>query len=251
MSTGLFDTPPPTEEQVAPATNTFDYHPIPVSAPVAAFLGFTSLFSFLTVGGFSIALMGLVFATLGLVVSASCLLKILQSDGTMGGRKLALCGMALSACSLVGGPAVHWYLYANEVPKGFTRLNFTDDISKKEIIVENGLARPHPDILALDGKEIFLKGFMYPTRRTQDFTAFVFCRDRGQCCFGGKPKLTDMIVVKLADGETVDYIDGMVSVAGTFHLRRNYNEMRFGELTGAEPVYEIDAEMVEASHTSF
>lgn len=251
MSTSLFDTPSPADTQPTPATNTFDYHPIPVSAPVALFLGVTSLFSFLTVGGFSIALMGLIFATVGLVIASWCLLKIIRSDGAMGGRTLAWSGLVLSACSLVGGPATHWYLYVNEVPKGFARLNFTDDISKKGFVIENGRAQPHPDVLALDGEKIFLKGYMYPSRVTQNFSAFVLCRDRGQCCFGGKPKLTDMIVVKMGEGETVDLISGLVSVAGTFHLRTSYNGMRFGSLTGAEPVYEIDAAMVEAAHTSF
>ena len=244
MSTSLFDSPAPATVAPSPATNTFDYHPVPILAPVSLFLGITSLFAFITIGGLPIAL-------IGLAVSAWCLLRILRSDGVMGGRMFATAGLILSAVSFVGGAVTQSVLYANEVPEGYTRMNFTDDISKKGFVIENGYRMPHPDVMALDGEKIFLKGYMYPSGRTEDFAAFVFCRDSGDCCFGGTPKLEDMIVVTMPEGETVDFINGLVSVAGTFHLGRDRGGMSFGQMTGAEPIFEMTATLVEPAQTSF
>lgn len=243
MSTSLFDSPVGAST-AAPATNTFDYQPVPIMAPVSLFLGITSLFAFITVGGLPIAL-------IGLAVSAWFLLKIIRSKGEIGGRSLALGGLGLSALSLVCGTVLQSVAYATEVPEGFTRLNFTENISAKGFVVENGVQTYHPDVVALNEQKIFLKGYMYPTRRTKNFTSFVFCRDSGDCCFGGTPKIEDMIVVNMADGQKVDYINGLVSVAGTFHLRSDFSSAEYASLTGAEPIYEMTGTRVEASRSSF
>jgi hypothetical protein len=223
---------------------TFDYKPVPILAPVAIFFGILGLFSFLTVTGIPVALVGLVLSVL-------CLLKIRRAAGDYGGAWLARAGVLLSAVSLVGGSALHSYAYAHEVPEGHTRLNFTHDISRKGFVVENGYMTPHPDVMALDGKNVFLKGYMYPTRQYEGITAFVFCRDSGECCFGGTPKVEDMIVVHLADDATTEYHTGLVSVAGTFELRKELGDERFGEQVGAEPIYKMTATLVEPSRTGF
>ena len=120
----------------------------------------------------------------------------------------------------------------------------------RPVDVENGYLVPHPDVLALDNEKIFLKGYMYPTRQTEGIQVFVFCRDSGDCCFGGTPKVEDMIVVRLEGDKTTDFAPGLVSVAGTFKLRRNLDET-YGSLTGAEPIYEMSAIQVEPSRTGF
>lgn len=229
---------PPADE-----TRTFDYRPVPVSAPVAIFFGLCGLLAFLHPVGVPVAL-------IGLFLSAICLLKILRSAGEYGGAWLGWTGLALSTVAFGGGIATHAYAYANEVPQGYSRLNFTLDISKKGFVRENGFLAPHPDVIALDGKKVFLKGYMYPMRQTTGLPSFVFCRDSGDCCFGGTPKIEDMIVVRMADEATTDYFQGMVSVAGTFKLRRSLDE-KFGELTGAEPVFEMSAVKVEPSRSVF
>lgn len=222
---------------------TFDYRPVPVSAPVAVFFGICGLLAFLAPAGVPVAL-------IGLFLSAWCLLKIRRSAGEYSGGWLAWSGLLLSGVSFAGGIAVHSVAYATEVPDGYRRLNFTQDIAKKGFVQENGYLSPHPDILALDGKKVFLKGYMYPMRQTQGLPSFVFCRDSGQCCFGGQPKIEDMIVVKMDGERTTDYYQGLVSVAGTFKLRQTMDQS-YGELTGAEPIYEMTAIQVEPSRTSF
>jgi hypothetical protein len=76
---------------------------------------------------------------------------------------------------------------------------------------------------------------MYPTRQKTGITEFVLVKDTGQCCFGGNPKLTDMIVIKFRDGKTVNHREQtLVSVAGYFHAE---TVTRSGELTA---IYSLD-----------
>jgi hypothetical protein len=237
----LFSNPsvaPPDEPRV------FDYHPVPISAPTSLFFGLSGLLAFLTVAGLPVAL-------IGLFLSAWCLLKIRRSAGEYGGSWLAGSGLALSALAFFGGTAAHSIAYATEVPEGYTRLNFTQDISKKGFVVENGHLAPHPDVAALDGQKVFLKGYMYPTRQTEGLTAFVFCRDSGDCCFGGQPKIEDMIVVRMEGERTTGFYPGMVSVAGTFKLRTPDRSAASPVAEIGEPIYEISAVLVEPSRSAF
>lgn len=222
---------------------TFDYRPVPVSVPVAVFFGICGLLAFLTPVGVPVAL-------IGLFLSLWCLLKIRRSAGEFSGKWLALTGLVISSIAFFGGVATHSVAYATEVPEGHRRLNFTQDISQKGFVQENGYMTPHPDVVSLDGKKVFLKGFMYPTRLTEGFQSFVFCRDSGDCCFGGTPKIQDMIVVRMEGEQTTDYYPGQVSVSGTFRLRKDFSDQSFAELTGGNPIYEMTAIRVEPSRTS-
>ena len=47
---------------------------------------------------------------------------------------------------------------------------------------------------------------------------FLLVRDKGDCCFGGNPKLTDRIQVTLADPERLQFDPYLHKVAGTFRL---------------------------------
>ena len=77
-----------------------------------------------------------------------------------------------------------------------------------------------PDWLKqLNGKEIRIRGFMYPTYSSTGLTGFLLARDNGICCFVRKAKIYDLFVVKLAEGQTTDYIQGVpFDVVGTFHI---------------------------------
>lgn len=71
----------------------------------------------------------------------------------------------------------------------------------------------------LNGKRIRIRGFMYPTYSATGLTGFLLARDNGICCFVRKAKIYDLFVVKLAEGETTDYIEGLpFDVVGTFHI---------------------------------
>ena len=212
----------------------FDYRPVPVSAPVAAVLGVLGLTAFL-------AAFGLLLAAAGLVVSLLAWRAVKKTDG--GGLWLAFAGLGLSLVGLIGGAASHAYAYQTEVPEGHVRLDFTKDISEVAVAPTGDLS---PLVEKLDGTPVFLKGYMYPdpSGRERDLSRFIFVKDSGECCFGGKPKLTDMIQVSMS-GDTADYYAGLVSVAGTFKLRPAGGR---GEL---DPIFELTAVRAEPARTSF
>ena len=225
-------------DSIEPGFENFGYKPIPPLAPVSALLGIVALSGLLSP-------LGLVFAVFGSVLGFVALLQIKNSEGDLGGGKLATLGLATSALLLVGGTALHIYTYKTEVPEGYQRVSFGADISKKGFVVEDGEGKAHPDIAALQGKPLFLKGYMYPEGQPDGITSFILCRDNGQCCFGGQPKLTDMIKVKLTKGMTAKYDPNMVSVAGTFRLR---DLRKAGNL---EPAFEMDAIHFSPAKTSY
>jgi hypothetical protein len=77
-----------------------------------------------------------------------------------------------------------------------------------------------PEWLAsLNGKQIRIRGYMYPKFVNEGITTFTLARDNGICCFQRLPKIYDVILVKLKDGETTDYIDARpFDVEGVFRI---------------------------------
>ena len=213
---------------IEPGFDDFAYKPLPPLAVVSLLLGICSLSGLLSP-------LGLLFAVSGVALGVVAVRQIRKADGGLSGGTLALAGVSLSAMLLVGGAALHVYWYQTEVPEGFQRVNFSTDIAKKPFVLEDHEPKAHPDVANLDGKELFVKGYMYPEGQQEGLSTFILCRDNGQCCFGGQPKLTDMIKVKMAKGLAARYSDGMVAVAGVFRLR---DLRRAGNM---EPAYELEA----------
>lgn len=223
---------------VSPEEAAFDYRPVPVLAVVAMVLGVLSAMAFF-------GITGMIVAAVGIVISAISLLKIVRARGELGGRRLATIGLACSVLFLGTGVTYQRHLYVNEVPAGFTRISFTQDISKKAFVTVNGQRGLHPDVQKLVGKQIFVKGFMYPTGEQDGLQAFLMCRDSGTCCFGGEPPIQDQIGVVMLDGKSVDYFPGRVSVAGEFALNP---EFKGGKL---DPVFLLKCRIVNKSQTAF
>jgi hypothetical protein len=72
---------------------------------------------------------------------------------------------------------------------------------------------------SLNGKQIRIRGFMYPKFINEGITDFTLARDNGICCFQRMPKIYDVIFVKLKEGEVTDYIDARpFDVEGTFRF---------------------------------
>ncbi len=99
-----------------------------------------------------------------------------------------------------------------------------DDIDLLKILnmepVPANAAEYFPDWLAaLDGKQIRIRGWMYPTFVSEGLTSFTLARDNGICCFQRMPKIYDVIFVKLEEGQSSRYIDQRpFDVEGTFRI---------------------------------
>lgn len=219
-----------TLDRMPPETsNEFTYRPVPPLAAATLAAGIFSLIGIMVEFALPIAVFGILF---GFIAAR----QIRRADGDYSGGGITRIGIVLSVLCLVGGSLRLTYAIATEVPDGFQRVNFTRDISKKGFVFRDGVNEFHEDVKALDGSKLFVKGYMYPSGQLEGVREFILCRDSGECCFGGKPKLTDMIRVRVPDGGLgVNFYAGLVAVAGDFKL----NDLRrSGEL---QPAYELDA----------
>ncbi|QDT17005.1 hypothetical protein [Alienimonas californiensis] len=237
MSAATFDSiaAPPAASLPQSERVDFDYKPIPVSAPVSMVLGLCSLVAFLP----AVGVIGFLIATAGFVTAVTAWRTIRRHDGA--GLWMAALGGLLSLTGLAGGAAYHSVAYATELPPDHTRLDFTADIAQRALAPTGTYSE---SIKRLDGEKVFLKGYMYPEAKTEDITSFIFVKDSGDCCFGGKPKVTDMIRVDMT-GDTTDFTTGLVSVAGTFELRPE------GGTKDVDPIFRIKATQSGPASTSF
>ncbi len=222
------------------SSNEFGYRPVPILAPLSFLLGLMAALGFL---GLLMVPIGLI----GTVVGGVCILRLRKFRGEYGGMWLAVCGFLMSLIFFGASAGIWAYGYKTEVPEGFRRLNFTEDISSKGFVIEKGRADIfNPDVKALDGQKVFIKGYMYPTNETRGLKSFLLVKDNAQCCFGGNPKINDMIMVTLKTGRGVDYHQGvLMSVGGVFHCQKSSGP------GGLQPVYSIDGTLAENARTMF
>ncbi|HXY34754.1 MAG TPA: DUF3299 domain-containing protein [Planctomycetaceae bacterium] len=230
----------PLPTTTASSTNEFGYRPVPLLAPLSFFLGLVSALGFL---GLLVIPIGLV----GIIVAGICILRLRKARGEYGGMWLAVSGFVMSLVFFSSSAGIWAYGYRTEVPEGYRRLNFTDDISNKGFAITKG--NPdifNPDVKALDGKQVFIKGYMYPTNETRNLKTFLLVKDNAQCCFGGNPKINDMILVTMKTTKGVDYHQGLLmSIGGTFHCQKSSGP------AGLMPVYAIDGTIAEGARTIF
>lgn len=216
----------------------FDYKPVPPLVPVSAAFVLLSLTAFAWD-------MLVVVPVIGSFLALLAWRQVAKSDGMYGGLNVARLCLVLLPLLTLAAAGFHSYAYATEVPEGFRRISFATDISEKGFIVDDGELEVHPDVLKLTEEPLFLKGYMYPTRQTEDLPSFVLCKDSGDCCFGGQPKPTDMIFVEMEPGQTIDFRSGLVAVAGSLKATPTLDP------TGLNPVYKLDCQYFGGAKTSY
>jgi len=215
----------------------FNYTPVSPWSTIAVVLSTIGLTAFL-------GLFGIVVAVVAFVISIAAIVRIRGEQGAVRGMLAAVLGLVMSASSVGGGIATQVYNYNHEVPEGYLRVNFPEEISAYQFVIHRGGQRTlAPEVAKFLGEKIFIKGFMWETKKSEGLESFVFLKDNGECCFGGSPKPYDMMLVEMQDGKTTNAHNGMVSVAGT---------LRVNLAAGPdEAVYILEAEMVESSRTRF
>lgn len=178
----------------------------------------------------------LTLPALGLVLGLVALAKLRRYPEELSGRTAAVLGIALCVLLLVGGGALHSIVYATEVPEGFERISFAE--------LQPAPEAPHmpipPQALDLNGKKVFIKGYVYPDGQQYNIKRFILIPDMGTCCFGGQPKLTDMVEVTLRDPLRTIFERRKRRLAGTLTV-----DTRLKPVSGLGGVYyRLDAEYV-------
>lgn len=167
-----------------------DYVPVSPWAPISLCMGLLGLTGF-------IGYFGLYVAFFGIFVGIGAIKQIRSSGGFVKGTWMAAAGLVLSICSFGLGSAKMSYDYKHEVPEGYRRVNFQKDVAEKQFIFIGGHRKLDPEVAAVIGTKVYLKGFMWATQDTDGLRQFILLKDNGECCFGGKPKAHDYIIVTL------------------------------------------------------
>ncbi|HEX3725820.1 MAG TPA: hypothetical protein VHV08_06240, partial [Pirellulales bacterium] len=126
---------------------------------------------------------------IGVALSSYAWWNVRRHADELSGASLARWGFVLSLAFLVCGPAWLTYAFVTELPPGYERVSYAE---LQPNPAEPGQQVP-PAALDLDGKRIFIKGYVYPGREKDGIRQFLLVRDQGDCCFGGNPKITDRI----------------------------------------------------------
>lgn len=73
-------------------------------------------------------------------------------------------------------------------------------------------------VQALFGKNIRIRGYMFPTSRQKGLKRFVLVRDNQECCFGPGAALFDCILVTMNGDATAEFSIYPIAVEGKFRL---------------------------------
>lgn len=170
----------------------------------------------------------------GIVFALVALRQIRRRPGDMTGRGFAIAGLVLSVVLGIGGLGYETLVAMHQVPAGYTELTFVDfqpdPANPNEVIPEK--------ILALDGEFIFLRGFMYPGRRTTGIGQFLLVPTLGHCQFCRRDlKATEMIQVTTTGDVLADYTIHRIGVGGKLHIDRREAARSMGGLP-----YRIEAD---------
>jgi hypothetical protein len=131
------------------------------------------------------------------------------------GKSIAIFGLVANSLLFVGGMVGHIYIYMTEVPEGYERVQFYE-LQQDPKLPD----MPTEKSIAIDGADVFLKGYIHPSSGSGMLRQFIMVPDLGTCCFGGQPRSTDMIEVTLTGGQTIRAGMTKIKLAGKFTLNR-------------------------------
>jgi hypothetical protein len=163
--------------------------------------------------------------------------KIRRESEYYSGTGVAVIGVLLALVCATTAGAMHSILGVIEVPEGYEPITFWQ-LQPDEDHPETPIP---PSALELDGKKIFVKGYVYPGTRRRGLKRFILVPDMKSCCFGGQPALTDMIEVTLKDPLRVSFAYRRRGLGGVLRVHPELKPN--AELTGV--YYELEADYLK------
>jgi hypothetical protein len=141
--------------------------------------------------------------------------RIRREPEEWAGAALARAGIALAVLFTIAGYGWLLHARAKEIPHGYTAVTYRDLQADPDT---PGQWVP-PFALTLEGKKVFVKGYMYPGRQQADLTSFIISRDNGTCQFCmPHPRPSDLIMVQLAGDLRIDYTRQLLRIGGILHV---------------------------------
>jgi len=205
------------------------YRSVSALSVLAMILGLMSFTTLLTIYFLPVPIAAIV---VGIVAVKS----VRKNRETQTGTVMAVCGSALATILLISGLSLYvWEEYLS-LPEGYEPVAFG------LLQEEPGVGQTLPDsALDLDGKQILLRGYVYPHSQKRGLQRFVLVPDFDTCCFGGQPKLTDMVEVKLAEPLRIDFSFNRRKIGGVLKVHPDLK--RIEDLTGV--YYELEGTYID------
>jgi hypothetical protein len=223
----------------------FEYRPLYMGAIASVVMGLlSSLIFFAGRDSLESALLLAPLPLIGIALGLRALRRIRENSDRWTGQTPAKVGLALSAACLIGGIGFAGYVRATECPPGYEPTSFAE-LKPDEVDLRGDHLIP-ADIAALDGKKVFIKGYIRPDSTNnglrQNIKRFLLVRDNNQCCFGDMStvKFFDQVAVEMADKRTIDFSFGLQRIGGTLRI----TPINAINGTGA-PVFALEADHAE------
>jgi len=206
-----------------PVDDTTRYRAVNLPAVLSLICGIFSVLAALHWGLGVIPLAGILLGWRGLR-------QIRKAPDDYIGRPVALAGLWLSAVFWSLGYGWLALAYFQEVPDGYQRINY-------EMLQPDsgspGAAIPSAAV-GLQGKKVYVKAYMAPTRQQVGLKEFIACPAIANCAFcTPDPKPTEMIRVRMQGDLTARYTTHAIGIGGVFRIDP--------EMTGGVP-YVLEAD---------
>ncbi len=160
----------------------------------------------------------IVFPVIGLVLGIIALRKILHAPDEIGGFILTNIAIGLAFAIAISSFSTQVWMYYHKAPAGFEVVDFN------AMAIDKKTGTVPENIVALNGKKVFIEGFMYPTNRQSGIEDFTMVRTLAHCKYcspGTNP--ADMIAVQLEKGMAVNYrANKTVGVGGILYVDPNF-----------------------------
>lgn len=140
---------------------------------------------------------------------------ILARPDVLTGRPIAIAAILVGIALFAGGLWYQATVYARELPPGFERLSYAA-LQPGEDDMPGAIPAA---AMRMHGKDVLLKGYMYPGKQQHGIRQFLLVRDQGDCCFGGNPKITDRVLVQLTEKRGIEFTARLRKIAGRFSIR--------------------------------
>ena len=132
------------------------------------------------------------------------------------GAGFAKAGLWMAAAFWAIGCGRLTYVYYTQAPPGYKPVHYADlqlpPGSPPEMLVP-------PKAEEFDGERIYIRGYMVPGRQQSGIKRFFLSDDPGVCSFcAPKPKVTQLIEVKLINDLEAEYTTHAVGVGGKFRV---------------------------------
>ncbi|MCK5944524.1 MAG: DUF3299 domain-containing protein, partial [Planctomycetes bacterium] len=104
---------------------------------------------------------------------------------------------------------------------------------------QDGLRGAPADVLAFDGEQVLMLGFMLPLDEVEGMREFLLVSSLWSCCYGTPPNVNGIVRCRMAEDRRVDYLFEPIKVVGRFSVGETRQDGYCVD------VYQLEVELLE------